>query len=103
MRSTLIARLLLADPPIVVLDEATSWADPESEHMVQQALGALVADRTVLVIAHRLHTITGADRILVLDAGNVVDDGTHAELLARGGPYRDLWEAGRPAEEVVRT
>ena len=89
-----IARALLADTPVLVLDEATAFADPESEYLVQAALDRLTADRTVLVIAHRLHTIAGADAILVLDAGAVVESGTHDELLTLDGRYRSLWQAG---------
>ncbi|WP_280266171.1 ABC transporter ATP-binding protein [Nocardia wallacei] len=87
-----IARTLLADTPVLVLDEATAFADPESEAAVQDALAVLVADRTVLVIAHRLHTITGVDRILVLDKGRVVESGDHATLSGAGGLYQRLWE-----------
>ena len=72
-----IARALLADTPILILDEATAFADPESEYLVQQALSSLVKNRTVLVIAHRLHTITGADQIVVLDHGRIAEIGTH--------------------------
>ncbi|MFI6481127.1 ABC transporter ATP-binding protein/permease [Nonomuraea sp. NPDC050663] len=86
-----IARALLADPSVLVLDEATAFADPESEHRVQEALSTLAAGRTVLVIAHRLHTIAGADSIVVLDHGRIAERGTHAELLDRPGLYRDLW------------
>lgn len=92
-----IARAILADTPVLVLDEATAFADPESEYLVQQALNRLTAGRTVLVIAHRLHTITGIDRIVVLDHGRVAESGTHAELLAREGRYRQLWRAGGAA------
>lgn len=87
-----IARALLADTPILILDEATAFADPESEYLVQQALGRLVHNRTVLVIAHRLHTIADADQIVVLDQGHVVETGTHTQLLAAEGRYRRLWE-----------
>jgi ATP-binding cassette subfamily B protein IrtA len=91
-----IARAILADTPVLVLDEATAFADPESEYLVQQALNQLTAGRTVLVIAHRLHTITGVDRIVVLDHGRIAETGTHTELLDRNGRYRQLWDAGLP-------
>lgn len=90
-----IARAILADTPILILDEATAFADPESEYLVQQALNRLTQDRTVLVIAHRLHTITRAHQIVVLDRGRVAERGTHDELLTAGGRYRRLWEGGR--------
>lgn len=90
-----IARAILADTPILILDEATAFADPESEYLVQQALNKLTRDRTVLVIAHRLHTIVGADQIVVLDHGQVVERGTHEQLLATGGRYVQLWQTGR--------
>jgi len=85
-----IARLLLKAPTIVVLDEATAHLDSESEAAVQRALDAALAERTSLVIAHRLSTVRNADLILVVDGGRVVQSGTHAELLAAGGLYRTL-------------
>lgn len=90
-----IARAILADTPVLVLDEATAFADPESEFEVQQALRALTKEKTVLVIAHRLHTIARADQIVVLEGGTVAEIGTHEALLRSGGRYRDLWNASR--------
>jgi subfamily B ATP-binding cassette protein MsbA len=87
-----IARALLKDAPILVLDEATSALDTQSERLVQRALANLMSGRTTIVIAHRLTTIHRADRIIVLDRGRVIDSGTHEELMARGGIYRDLYE-----------
>lgn len=90
-----IARAILADTPVLILDEATAFADPESEYLVQQALNRLTRDRTVLVIAHRLHTITHADQIVVLDGGCIAETGTHEDLLAAGGRYHQLWQTGQ--------
>ncbi|GLU50198.1 ABC transporter ATP-binding protein [Nocardiopsis ansamitocini] len=88
-----IARALLADPPVLVLDEATAFADPESEAAIQDALSALTRGRTLLVIAHRLATVTNADHIVVLDHGRVAQQGTHERLLAESGRYARLWAA----------
>ena len=88
-----IARAMLKDAPILILDEATAALDNESERLVQDALAQLIPDRTTLVIAHRLSTIEHADQVLVLDAGRLVEQGTHAELLARGGVYAHLHAA----------
>lgn len=95
-----IARALLADTPVLILDEATAFADPESEYLVQQAINRLTIGRTVLVIAHRLRTIVNADRIVVLDGGTVSQSGTHEELLAVDGRYRQLWQAGAVSAET---
>ena len=85
-----IARAMLKDAPILVLDEATAALDTESERLVQDALNRLIPHHTTLVIAHRLSTVEHADQVLVLDAGKLVEQGTHADLLARGGLYARL-------------
>jgi ATP-binding cassette subfamily B protein IrtB len=87
-----IARALLKDAPIVLLDEATASLDPENELFIQEAIDDLVKNKTVVVIAHRLHTIARADKIVVIDQGNVVEEGRHEELLARDGLYKSLWD-----------
>jgi len=85
-----IARALLRDAPILLLDEATSALDAESEQLVQQALERLMANRTTLVIAHRLATVRAAERIVVMDGGRIVEQGRHGELIAGGGLYARL-------------
>lgn len=97
-----IARALLADTPIVVLDEATAAADPDSEWAILQGLERLLKGRTVLMIAHRLHTIRKADRIVVLDNGAIAESGTHEELLDREGTYASLWHATAAPQGEVR-
>ena len=87
-----IARAILADPKILILDEATSSLDSESEAMIQDGLKALREGRTTFVIAHRLSTIRSADQILVLEHGEIVERGTHDELLLKGGRYRQLYD-----------
>lgn len=87
-----LARAILKDAPIVVLDEATAFADPENEALIQAAFSRLTQGRTVLMIAHRLSTVVGADRIVVLSHGRVAEQGTHDELLAAGGVYASMWE-----------
>jgi ATP-binding cassette subfamily B protein len=87
-----IARVLLKDPAVVILDEATAHLDSETELLVQQALAAALAGRTSIVIAHRLSTIQAADQILVLDQGEIVARGTHESLVAEGGLYAELYQ-----------
>lgn len=86
-----LARAILKDAPIVVLDEATAFADPENEVLIQKAFAALTKGRTVIMIAHRLSTVVGADKIVVLDQGRVVEQGSHLELAAAGGLYARMW------------
>jgi subfamily B ATP-binding cassette protein MsbA len=86
-----IARALLKDSPILILDEATSALDTESERIIQDALDKLMVGRTTLVIAHRLSTIEGADKIIVMHAGKIIEQGTHADLLAQDGHYAALY------------
>ena len=86
-----IARVMLKDAPVLLLDEATSALDSEVEASIQESLQELMKGKTVIAIAHRLSTIAALDRLIVLDAGRVVEEGTHAQLLARGGIYAGLW------------
>ena len=93
-----IARAFLADPPVLILDEATSSLDPATEEQVEEALRKLLKGRTSVVIAHRLSTAEHADRILVVDHGSIVEDGNHRDLVAKGGYYSALyrqWTSGR--------
>ena len=83
-----IARAILKDAPIVILDEATASIDPENEHLIQQAISELTIGKTVIVIAHRLATIEHADQILVVDQGHIVQKGTHQQLVQQDGLYR---------------
>lgn len=92
-----LARALLADAPVLVLDEATAFADPQTEQAVRRALAAPEGDRTVLVIAHRLETVADADTVVMLANGSVAERGTPAELLARGGEFAAFWQSHRPA------
>ncbi len=87
----MLARAILKDSPIVVLDEATAFADPENEALIEKAFSELTRDKTVIMIAHRLSTVVSADRIIVLDSGHIVEEGTHKMLLDKKGRYADMW------------
>ncbi len=96
-----LARAILKDAPILILDEATAFADPENEYKIQQAFGELIKDKTVLIIAHRLSTITGADNILLFDKGRLSAQGRHDELLQDSELYLRMWNAHTRAKEFV--
>lgn len=96
-----IARAILKEAPIILLDEATASVDPDNERYIQEAFEELARDRTVVIIAHRLHTVRRADHIVVIDDGQAVQEGTHRELLAAGGIYRRFWEERRRAQGWV--
>ena len=97
-----IARALLRNPSILLLDDSTSSVDTETEYQIQQALTGLMEERTTFVIAHRLLTLKGADQILVLDNGSIIERGTHVELLDSNGAYRKLYDLQlRSQEEFV--
>ena len=86
-----IARMILADPKVVILDEATSSLDTETEALLHEAMHAFLQNRTTLIIAHRLSAVRQADRVLVFDAGKIIDEGHHHELISKDGLYRDLY------------
>ena len=96
-----VARALLKDAPIVILDEATAYADPENEVALQAALDRLVTGRTVIIIAHRLSTVAGADQILVFDDGRIIEQGRHDDLVAQGGLYARMWDAFSAASSIA--
>jgi ATP-binding cassette subfamily B protein len=96
-----IARALLADTPVLVLDEATAFADPQTEQAVRRALSSLEGERTVLVIAHRLETVADADMVVMLENGTIVERGGTAELLAAGGKVAAFWQSQRSQRSAV--
>ena len=98
-----IARAVLLDPPVLILDDSTSSVDANTEDQIRRAMESVMRGRTTFVIAHRLSTVHRADMILVMKDGEIAEQGTHQELLARGGLYRDIYELQlRPQEEVMR-
>ena len=96
-----VARAILKGAPVLVLDEATAFADPENEYKMQMALQELIKEKTVIVIAHRLSSRWEADQILVLQEGRIAEQGVHAELLDKGGVYRRMWDAYTDAASWV--
>lgn len=94
-----IARAMMKDAPIVILDEATAYTDPENEALIQQSVAKLVKGKTLIVIAHRLSTVKDADKLFVIKNGIIDSEGTHEELLAKGGLYKDMWEAHIDAKD----
>jgi len=94
-----LARAILKNAPIVVLDEATAFMDPENEEKMNDAIAEVIQDKTVIVIAHRLHSIVNADQICVLDSGNLIAANTHDELLATCPTYQKLWHAAESSAQ----
>jgi len=94
-----IARALLKDAPIILLDEATAALDPENETLIQHAISTLIKNKTVIVIAHRLRTVENADKIIVLNKGTIAETGTHAELMEKGGIYREMYRLQRESDQ----
>ena len=95
-----IARSFLKNSPIVLLDEATAYSDPDNEAIIQKSIDALIKDKTVIMIAHRLSTIVKANKIIVVDNGNIVEEGSHEKLLELNGRYREMWDVYTEAKEI---
>lgn len=96
----IIARSFLKNSPIVLLDEATAYSDPDNEAIIQESIDALIKDKTVIMIAHRLSTIVKANKIIVVDNGNIVEEGSHEKLLELNGRYREMWDVYTEAKEI---
>ena len=97
-----IARAMLKDAPIIILDEATAYTDPENEAILQNSIAKLVAGKTLIVIAHRLSTVKDSDQLFVVDEGNIVAHGTHDELLETCPLYKDMWTAHISVKDTVK-
>ena len=95
-----IARSFLKNSPIVLLDEATAYSDPDNEAIIQESIDALIKDKTIIMIAHRLSTIVNANKIIVVDNGNIVEEGSHEKLLELNGRYREMWDVYTEAKEI---
>lgn len=96
-----IARAVLKNAPIVILDEATAYIDAENEALIQEAMAKVIAGKTVLMIAHRLSTITDADKIVVIKDGQIIDEGTHENLLTSCTLYQEMWKAHMDTKDVA--
>src|SRR5699024_10884458 len=94
-----IARAIVKDAPIIVLDEATAFADPENEYLIQEAFEKLMQGKTVILIAHRLSTVRSADKIIVMEKGRLVEEGRHEQLVAAGGRYARMWPTDTQASD----
>ena len=95
-----IARCFLKNSPIVLLDEATAYSDPDNEAIIQKSINGLVKDKTVIMIAHRLSTIVNANQILVVDRGQIIEQGRHQDLLAQSGKYKEMWDAYTESKQI---
>ena len=95
-----IARSFLKNSPIVLLDEATAYSDPDNEAVIQESIGNLIKNKTVIMIAHRLSTIVNANKIVVVDRGKIIEQGNHKELLELNGKYKDMWDVYTESKEI---
>ena len=95
-----IARSFLKNSPIVLLDEATAYSDPDNEAVIQESIGNLIKNKTVIMIAHRLATIVNANKIVVVDRGKIIEQGNHKELLELNGKYKDMWDVYTESKEI---
>lgn len=92
--------MFLKNSPIVLLDEATAYSDPDNESVIQQSIDKLIKDKTVIMVAHRLSTIVNANKIIVVDNGEVIEEGTHKQLLELNGRYKKMWDVYTESKEI---